>query len=76
MSADERVGTAIRERLAADLAVRGGRLALEYFHRAQVSWKPDGSMVTARDHDTRSEGGSEPRRLDQSIHFMLEAWVG
>ena len=49
MSADERVGTAIRERLAADLAVRGGRLALEYFHRAQVSWKPDGSMVTGAD---------------------------
>jgi myo-inositol-1(or 4)-monophosphatase len=49
MSADERVGTAVRERLAADLAVRGGRLALEYFHQAQVSWKPDGSMVTDAD---------------------------
>jgi myo-inositol-1(or 4)-monophosphatase len=49
MSGDERVGTAVRERLAADLAVRGGRLALEYFHRAQVSWKPDGSMVTDAD---------------------------
>ena len=49
MSADERVGSAIRARLAADLAVRGGRLALEYFHRAQVSWKPDGSMVTDAD---------------------------
>lgn len=49
MSADERIGTALRERLAADLAVRGGRLALEYFHRAQVSWKPDGSMVTDAD---------------------------
>jgi myo-inositol-1(or 4)-monophosphatase len=49
MSADERVGTAVRERLAADLAVRGGRMALEYFHRAQVSWKSDGSMVTDAD---------------------------
>jgi myo-inositol-1(or 4)-monophosphatase len=49
MSADERMGTALRERLAADLAVRGGRLALEHFHRAQVSWKPDGSMVTDAD---------------------------
>jgi myo-inositol-1(or 4)-monophosphatase len=49
VSADERVGTAIRERLAADLAVRGGRLALEYFHRAQVSWKADGSMLTDAD---------------------------
>jgi myo-inositol-1(or 4)-monophosphatase len=49
MSADERVGTAVRERLAADLAVRGGRMALEYFHRAQISWKPDGSVVTDAD---------------------------
>ena len=36
MSADERIGTAERERLASDLALRGGRLALEYFHRAHV----------------------------------------
>lgn len=49
MSGDERVGTGMRERLAADLAVRGGRLALEYLHRAQISWKPDGSMVTDAD---------------------------
>jgi myo-inositol-1(or 4)-monophosphatase len=49
VSADERIGTAVRERLAADLAVRGGRLALEYFHRAQVSRKPDGSMLTDAD---------------------------
>jgi myo-inositol-1(or 4)-monophosphatase len=49
MSADERVGTAVRERLAADLAVRGGRMVLEYFHRAQISWKPDGSMITDAD---------------------------
>ena len=38
-----------RERLAADLVVRGGRLALQYFNRAHVSWKPDGSMVTDAD---------------------------
>lgn len=49
MSSDERVGTVVRGRLAGDLAVRGGRMALEYFHRAQVSWKPDGSMVTDAD---------------------------
>ena len=49
MSADERVGGVARERLAADLVVRGGRLALEYFHRAHVSLKPDGSMVTDAD---------------------------
>ena len=46
MSADERIGGVARERLAADLAVRGGRLALEYFHQARVSWKADGSMRT------------------------------
>ena len=49
MSADERLGTAVREHLAADLAVRGGRLALEYFHQAKVAWKADGSMVTDAD---------------------------
>ena len=49
MSADERVGGVARERLAADLVVRGGRLALEYFHRAQVSVKPDGSLLTDAD---------------------------
>ena len=49
MSADERIGTAERERLASDLALRGGRLALEYFHRAHVTSKPDGSLVTDAD---------------------------
>ena len=49
MSADERIGTAERERLASDLALRGGRLALEYFHRAHVAAKPDGSLVTDAD---------------------------
>ena len=62
MSADERVGTAVRERLAADLAVRGGRLALEYFHRAQVSWKPDGSMVTDADLAIQAELATEIAR--------------
>jgi myo-inositol-1(or 4)-monophosphatase len=49
MSADERIGTAERERLASNLALRGGRLALEYFHRAHVASKPDGSLVTDAD---------------------------
>jgi myo-inositol-1(or 4)-monophosphatase len=49
MSADERVGTALRERLAADLALRGGRLALEYFHRARTSWTPGGSTSAEAD---------------------------
>ena len=36
MSADERIGTAERERLASGLALRSGRLALEYFHQAHA----------------------------------------
>ncbi len=71
MSADERVGTAIRERLAADLAVRGGRRALEYFHRAQVSWKPDGSMVTDADLAIQEELATEIARA-----FPDDAVVG
>jgi myo-inositol-1(or 4)-monophosphatase len=35
VSADERIGTGARQQLAAELAVRGGRVALEYFHRAR-----------------------------------------
>jgi myo-inositol-1(or 4)-monophosphatase len=35
VSADERIGSESRARLAADLALFGGRLALERFHRAQ-----------------------------------------
>ena len=49
MSAHERMGTAERERLASDLALRGGRLALEYFHRGHVTARPDGSLVTNAD---------------------------
>ena len=71
MSADERIGTAVRERLAADLAVRGGRLALEYFHRAQVSWKPDGSMVTDADVAVQEQLATEIARA-----FPDDAVVG
>jgi myo-inositol-1(or 4)-monophosphatase len=37
MSADDRVGSQSRAELAADLAVRGGRLALEHFYQARAS---------------------------------------
>jgi len=37
MSADERVGSSTRLQLATELAVRGGRMLLEPFHRAQAS---------------------------------------
>ena len=36
MSADERIGSGARQQLAAELAVHGGRVALEYFHRARL----------------------------------------
>jgi myo-inositol-1(or 4)-monophosphatase len=45
MSADDRLGTAERERLASGLAVRSGRLALEYFHRTHACSARDGSSV-------------------------------
>lgn len=35
MSADERIGSGARQQLAAELALHGGRIALEYFHRAK-----------------------------------------
>lgn len=35
MSADERIGSGSRQQLAAELAAHGGRVALEYFHRAR-----------------------------------------
>ena len=35
--------------LAAELVVRGGHVALDYFSRRHVAWKPDGSMVTDAD---------------------------
>jgi len=35
MSADERIGSGARQQLAAELAVHGGRIALEYFHRGR-----------------------------------------
>src|SRR5205807_1762754 len=35
VSADERIGSGARQQLAAELALHGGRLALEYFHRAR-----------------------------------------
>jgi myo-inositol-1(or 4)-monophosphatase len=38
-----------RASLAADLAVRGGLLAMERFEAASVTWKADGSMVTDAD---------------------------
>jgi myo-inositol-1(or 4)-monophosphatase len=43
MSADERIGSGARQQLAAELALRGGRMALESFHRAHGSVDRDGA---------------------------------
>jgi myo-inositol-1(or 4)-monophosphatase len=71
MSADERVGTESRARLVADLALLGGRLALERFHRAQVSVKSDGTLVTDADVAIQDALGREIARL-----FPTDGLVG
>jgi len=71
MSADERVGSESRARLVADLALLGGRLALERFHRAQVSIKMDGTVVTDADVAIQEALGSEIARL-----FPTDGLVG
>jgi len=71
MSADERVGSESRARLVADLALLGGRLALERFHRAQVSVKSDGTIATDADVAIQEALGSEIARL-----FPTDGLVG
>jgi myo-inositol-1(or 4)-monophosphatase len=67
MSADERIGSGARQQLAADLAVQGGRVALEYFHGAR------------RDEDDRDAAAADIRhRLAAKIAgtFPDDAVVG
>jgi len=71
MSADERVGSESRARLVADLALLGGRLALERFHRAQIAIKSDGTLVTDADVAIQEALGSEIARL-----FPTDGLVG
>jgi len=71
VSAEERVGTESRARLVADLALLGGRLALERFHRAQVSLKDDGTIVTDADVAIQEALGREIARL-----FPADGLVG
>jgi myo-inositol-1(or 4)-monophosphatase len=63
MSADERIGSESRARLAADLAVLGGRLALERFHRAQVSIRGDSAVTSDADLAIQDTLGREIARL-------------
>jgi myo-inositol-1(or 4)-monophosphatase len=88
MSADERIGSESRARLAADLAVLGGRLALERFHRAQ-SVRGECAIVSDADlaiHDTLgreiarlfpADGlvGDEPTFDDGARSQARYAWV-
>ena len=71
MSADERVGTDSRARLVGDLALLGGRLALEQFHRAQLSVESDDSIVTDADVAIQDALGREIARL-----FPTDGLVG
>lgn len=71
MSADERVGSESRARVVADLALLGGRLALERFHHAQVSIKRDGTLVTDADVAIQEALGREIARL-----FPADGLVG
>jgi myo-inositol-1(or 4)-monophosphatase len=63
MSADERIGSESRARLAADLAVLGGHLALERFHLAQANARGDGGAVSDADFAIRDTLGREIARL-------------
>jgi len=71
VSADERVGSESRARLVADLALLGGRLALERFHRAHVSVKYDGTLVTDADIAIQEALGREIARA-----FPADGLVG
>ena len=63
MSADERVGSESRARLAADLAVLGGRLALERFHVAQAGARGEAAAVSDTDFAIHDTLGREIARL-------------
>ena len=80
MSSDERIGSSARQRLAAELAVHGGRIALEYFHRAKHDESGDAEIrqrVAARIAATFPDDavvGAEPGQPGGRSH-ALHAWV-
>lgn len=66
-------GPGLEAELREHVAVRTGELAW----LKQVIWAEDlPETLGNRQPPPDGEGGSEPRRLDQSIHARLEAWVG
>ena len=72
MSADERVGSESRARMASELALLGGRLALERFHHAHVSVKRDGTLVTDADLAIQDALGREIARMFPSDGLVGE----
>jgi len=71
VSADERVGSEARARVVADLALLGGRLALERFHHAHIAIKRDGTLVTDADLAIQEALGREIARA-----FPTDGFVG
>ncbi|HEV8617679.1 MAG TPA: inositol monophosphatase [Methylomirabilota bacterium] len=71
MSAHDRVGSESRARVAADLVLLGGRLALERFHHAQASATRDGSVTADADATIQEAVGREIARA-----FPGDALVG
>jgi myo-inositol-1(or 4)-monophosphatase len=80
VSSDERIGSSARQQLAAELAVHGGRIALEYFHRAKHDESGDAEIrqrVAARIAATFPDDavvGAEPGQPGGRSH-ALHAWV-
>jgi len=71
MSADNRVGSQARAQMAAELALLGGRLALERFHHGQASLARDGSGLANADVVIQEALGREIARV-----FPGDALVG
>src|SRR5437667_12750737 len=71
MSAHDRVGSESRARVAADLVLLGGRLALERFHHAQASGTRDGALTADADASIQEAVGREIARA-----FPGDALVG
>ena len=58
--------------MASELALLGGRLALESFHRAHVSIKRDGSLVTDSDLGIQDALGREIARIFPADRLVAE----
>lgn len=73
MSADERLGSEARARIVADLALLGGRLALERFHHARIAINREETIVTGADLEIQEALGREIARLFPTDGLVGEA---